>query len=159
MVDAQHAAEVRHPRVVVMDGEQGVREFRLDRQRTSIGRSALNQVVLDHPSVSQFHAHILAKGRTYRITDLGTRSGLRVNGRKVDEASLEPGDDIAVGEIILRFVGEDTRAVMAEDAEHTPGRRWNVSRRVVFGIVVLAGVLALLVAVNAYWIAKLVGGR
>ena len=159
MGDEQQLTEVRRPRIVLMDGEQGVREYRLERQRTSIGRSALNQIVLEHQSVSQFHAHILAEARMYRITDLGTRHGIQVNGRKVEKAVLEPGDEILIGEVVLRFMGEDTRAVMAPDAGHRPKWQWQVSRRAVLGIVILAGVLALLVAVNAYWIAKLAGGR
>jgi pSer/pThr/pTyr-binding forkhead associated (FHA) protein len=36
------------------------------------------------------------------IRDLGSRNGLRVNGRLVDEAQLQTGDEVAIGPVIYR---------------------------------------------------------
>jgi DNA-directed RNA polymerase subunit RPC12/RpoP len=70
----------------------------LDEGWTRIGRCETADVCLDDPSVSRRHA-ILATddGRPPRILDDRSLNGVLVNGRKVDYAELEPGDEIAIG--------------------------------------------------------------
>jgi hypothetical protein len=40
------------------------------------------------------------------IRDLGSRNGVRVNGRSVDEARLNTGDELAIGPILFRLEAE-----------------------------------------------------
>ena len=37
------------------------------------------------------------------MTDLGSTNGVKVNGRRVQEAVLQPGDELAFGLARLRF--------------------------------------------------------
>ena len=37
------------------------------------------------------------------IRDLGSRNGVRVNGRLLEEARLHSGDELAIGPILFRF--------------------------------------------------------
>lgn len=41
------------------------------------------------------------------IRDLGSRNGLRVNGRLIEETLLKPGDEVAIGPIIYRMEAEN----------------------------------------------------
>ena len=47
---------------------------------TTIGRSPLNDIVIDHPCASRQHAAIRADSEGYWIADLGSRNGTYVNG-------------------------------------------------------------------------------
>jgi ABC transport system ATP-binding/permease protein len=50
-----------------------------------IGRDPSNDVVLDTPTVSRFHAQIERVGQRYRLRDLRSANGTFVNDQRVDE--------------------------------------------------------------------------
>jgi transcriptional regulator of acetoin/glycerol metabolism len=64
-----------------------------------IGRDAAADVVLDGNDVSRRHARIAWSGTTSPITieDLGSRNGVRVNGRPITSTTLAAGDVVRVG--------------------------------------------------------------
>jgi hypothetical protein len=70
-----------------------------------IGRSRECDIVLQDSNVSRRHAEIRPTGGDgWTITDLGSTNGVRVNGRAIDGAMpLQPGDEIAVGTVDVRF--------------------------------------------------------
>jgi serine phosphatase RsbU (regulator of sigma subunit) len=73
-----------------------------------IGRSAACDVVLNHPSVSRKHAELdRLPGGGWRVRDLGSRNGTRVNELPVTEQVLRPGDVLQIGQFMLRLVDED----------------------------------------------------
>jgi pSer/pThr/pTyr-binding forkhead associated (FHA) protein len=75
----------------------------------SIGRSPDNDVVLQEPLVSRRHARIeCAEGRC-AIEDLGSANGLFVNGRRVKQATLAPGDRLRLGNVELVYQGTGQR--------------------------------------------------
>ena len=73
---------------------------------TTIGRAAGNGIQLDDPEVSARHAEIHFSGGEFRIRDLGSRNGVRVNGQKVLDHTLRNGDEMVVGATTLRFSAE-----------------------------------------------------
>jgi ABC-type multidrug transport system ATPase subunit/ABC-type multidrug transport system permease subunit len=75
-------------------------------ERLTLGRDESNDVVLDDPNVSRFHAEVLrgADGRI-EVRDLASRNGTRVNGQLVRKAWLDTGSDIGVGPYRLLFDG------------------------------------------------------
>src|SRR4051794_30710623 len=70
-----------------------------------IGRSRECDIVLQDSNVSRRHAEIRpAGGDGWTISDLGSTNGVRVNGRAINSATpLQPGDEIAVGTVDVRF--------------------------------------------------------
>jgi transcriptional regulator of acetoin/glycerol metabolism len=64
-----------------------------------LGRDAAADVVLEGNDVSRRHAIVEWSGPTSAITikDLGSRNGVRVNGRSVPSATLAAGDIVRVG--------------------------------------------------------------
>ena len=63
-----------------------------------IGRSRECDIVLGDSNVSRRHAEIRPSGGdAWTITDLGSTNGVKVNGRRVSEAALEPGDQLQLG--------------------------------------------------------------
>lgn len=86
----QASLDVRYP-----DGRRQV--FPIAQPRIAIGRGEGNQLFIDDPAVSSRHAEITAGSEGFRIRDLGSANGTRVNGRAVDESELYLGDEIALG--------------------------------------------------------------
>jgi pSer/pThr/pTyr-binding forkhead associated (FHA) protein len=62
-----------------------------------VGRGSLATVHLDDGFVSRLHCEIDRLDRTLTIRDLGSRHGTFVNGLKVSQAPLLPGDKLTVG--------------------------------------------------------------
>lgn len=79
--------------------------FPLSRTRVRVGRGRSNELVLNDPSVSREHAELIAStdGRGWRVRDLDSTNGVAVNGTKVREQHLQPGDTITFGSCDLRF--------------------------------------------------------
>ncbi len=67
-----------------------------------IGRSSDNDIVLKDFSVSRHHAKIVGNGTEFRIVDLGSTNGLKVDGELLEDALLIPGSRIEVGSFSLR---------------------------------------------------------
>ncbi len=69
-----------------------------------MGRDPANPVALDRDgTTSRRHAQITAMGGSYQLQDLNSANGTFVNGARVTEVSLSPGDEITVGGTRFRF--------------------------------------------------------
>jgi hypothetical protein len=81
----------------------------LNQPRVRIGRYPNNDVVLDHPTVSAYHAEITLRpdGR-HELVDRESRNGTRINGSPVRSAILRDGDQITVGAITLHYLVKPT---------------------------------------------------
>ena len=75
----------------------------LSGSRLLIGRSRDCDVTVDDPNVSRRHAELRNEDGAWIITDLGSTNGVKVNGRRVESARLEPGDELVFGLARLRF--------------------------------------------------------
>jgi predicted component of type VI protein secretion system len=80
----------------------------LQRPVVLIGRHPECDVRIDLPQISRRHCCVALAYERLMIRDLGSRNGVRLNGRQVEEATLRPGDEVAIGQIIFRL--EDTPA-------------------------------------------------
>jgi len=85
--------------------------FALDRGIFQIGRRRDNHLVIEHPSVSRNHAQIRLINDNYVIFDLNSTSGTYLNGIKIHEAVLNPGDVITLAGFSIIFIkeGEDNQ--------------------------------------------------
>ncbi len=75
----------------------------LETNMITIGRAPENQLVLDEPSVSRYHAQIRWSSGKHILFDLGSRLGTFVNGQKIQQHHLIPGDVIRISNIRLVF--------------------------------------------------------
>lgn len=90
------------PTLTIIRGE-GVGTSHAVHKETSIGRASSANVVLKEAKVSRQHAILRRKGHRYHIEDLQSSNGLYVNGERVKERWLENGDEIQVGDFVLKF--------------------------------------------------------
>ena len=74
----------------------------------SIGRSADNTIVIPVAEASRNHATIQRQtGDRCVLTDLRSRNGTNVNGRRIEEKVLENGDKISIGTCELTYRGPE----------------------------------------------------
>jgi len=86
--------------------------FLLTAERHVIGRDAGSaDLTLKAPAVSRVHAEVVREGRRFVLRDLGSRNGVIVNGRKVQNIELEPLDEVRIGDAIFKFVEENADAL------------------------------------------------
>ena len=75
-----------------------------------IGRSPLNHILIDHPTVSAQHAILARVGDSYRLKDLHSTNGTQVNSVSITDAKLKDGDKIRFGSVVGVFCGRIRRA-------------------------------------------------
>ena len=68
----------------------------LDKKNLLVGRANECDVVLPLRTVSSQHCRLMLHDGYWRVKDLDSRNGTRVNNVKVDEHVVEPGDMIAL---------------------------------------------------------------
>ena len=78
-------------------------EFELAKPSITLGRATTNDIALADAKVSRTHARVECGAADCTITDLGSANGTRVNGARVERATLAPGDVITLGDSTLRF--------------------------------------------------------
>jgi len=97
------------PALVFLSGELIAVPIPLEREEVILGRALAADVRVNDTKVSRKHAKITVKetGRIgfsdYVLTDLNSRNGTFLNGRKIKSETLHNGDKILLGEHILRF--------------------------------------------------------
>ena len=100
-----------------LEPELKIESVDLLKDRITIGRDALSDVVVDHPIVSKNHAEIVKQDGRVFIVDLGSTNGTFVNGIKIKRHQLQQLDRIVIGPSELHFTGDslshapDTRVV------------------------------------------------
>ncbi|MFV1959156.1 MAG: FHA domain-containing protein, partial [Planctomycetota bacterium] len=90
------------PRLFI-DEEGKTVVYEIFEDEVAIGRGAANAVQLRDPRAAKHHALVRRIGDRWKLIDLETASGTRVNGAYHNQAWLEPGDAIAVGAAVVRF--------------------------------------------------------
>ena len=75
----------------------------LQRPVLLIGRHQECDVRINSPKVSRRHCCLAMAYDRVLIRDLGSRNGVRVNGRVVDESRLYEGDELAIGPLLFRL--------------------------------------------------------
>jgi len=88
----------------------------------TIGRDAVNDIVLDHdPKISRSHAELRLSDGQWFLVDLGSRNGTMVNRRRISNHPLRDDDRLRLGGTTLIFVaGHDKNAT---DLESKVGSR------------------------------------
>jgi pSer/pThr/pTyr-binding forkhead associated (FHA) protein len=89
--------------LVVTDGPEKDRDFRVVTPKTTIGRTPDCDVILDNPHTSTKHASIRLLDEVLYITDLDSSNGTYVNSREITKSELKDNDTVTIGDISLKF--------------------------------------------------------
>jgi sigma-B regulation protein RsbU (phosphoserine phosphatase) len=103
-------------RHLVITDSGGRRTEALRTSPFSIGRGSDNHLPLIDPQVSRRHAELLSEsGGSVRVRDLGSRLGTIVNGERVTERYVGPGDTITIGSTRIQVADEESAASGVQD--------------------------------------------
>jgi pSer/pThr/pTyr-binding forkhead associated (FHA) protein len=96
------------------------RLFHLDKEIIRIGRNIENDLVLNDPAVSRFHAEIRYEDSQFLLIDLGSSGGTFLNNQKVTTGVLFSGDIIVFSKLPVMFMSEGAsiKSVSRERTQH-----------------------------------------
>lgn len=88
--------------VLLSEGFTG-RTYELKTDKTTVGRVADNTFEIPEQSVSSHHCEILLRGGDIIVHDLNSTNGTFINGEKISEAVLKPGQILRLGSLEMRL--------------------------------------------------------
>ena len=93
--------------LMVMSGAMGGQKFPLEKPETRIGRREGNDWVIQDTSVSGNHCLVEKTATGFRLHDLGSTNGTRVNGETIKVSGIFKNDVILIGDVPLTIDGDD----------------------------------------------------
>ena len=80
------------------------KRFSLAGGPVNLGRGAENTIILDNDAVSRRHALVEVREGKYFLVDMNSTNGTYVNDEIVHDHALRRGDQIKIGDTILKFL-------------------------------------------------------
>ena len=84
-----------------------IKPLRLGAAEITLGRLQDNDVVLDHPQVSAYHARLTREQEGYRLSDLNSTNYTFVNGLRVTSQLLQPHDEVRIGPFKFTYTADE----------------------------------------------------
>lgn len=106
-----------------------LKEIPLNKERTTLGRKAHNDIQIDNLAISGEHAVIVTILNDSFLEDLNSTNGTFVNGQQVKKHFLQNNDVIELGKYRLKYVNEAPVQASQADFEKTMVLRPDVMRK------------------------------
>lgn len=97
-------------KLVVLNSGLSGRSYELTVDKTTIGRVEDNTFQIAEASVSSHHCEVLLRGTDVVVKDLNSTNGTFLNGEKISETVLKPGQTLRLGQVELRLEVEGASA-------------------------------------------------
>ena len=91
------------PKLILTTETQGKVAYEFAERLITVGRAPDNMIVIDDASVSNRHAQLELVGENYRLKDLESTNGTKVNGVPITETMLRFEDRVRFGAIDARY--------------------------------------------------------
>ena len=105
--------------VVLSEGFTGL-TCELKADKTTVGRLEDNAFQIPEPSVSSHHCELIRRATDLLVKDLNSTNGTFINGEKVVEAVLKPGQILRLGQVEMRLESGSAAAAAASAAIKKP---------------------------------------
>ena len=79
-------------------------EFILNKNLVTLGRATTNNIVLEGGRVSRIHAQVQYTQEGVTLTDLHSANGVWLNGERIAETKIQPGDRIEISGHVLQYL-------------------------------------------------------
>ena len=96
--------------LVVQRGPSAGSRFLLDTDVVAAGRHPESEIFLDDVTVSRRHAEFRRTADGFTVADVGSLNGTYVNRDRIDEVSLQGGDEVQIGKYRLVFFASHSGA-------------------------------------------------
>jgi pSer/pThr/pTyr-binding forkhead associated (FHA) protein len=90
-------------KLVVLSAGMTGRTHELKVDKTTIGRVDDNTFAIAEASVSSHHCEVLLRGSDVLVRDLNSTNGTFINGQKISESVLKPGQVLRLGQVEMRL--------------------------------------------------------
>jgi pSer/pThr/pTyr-binding forkhead associated (FHA) protein len=108
-------------KLVLLSAGMTGRTHELKVDKTTIGRVEDNTFQIAEPSVSSHHCEILLRGSDVVVRDLNSTNGTFINGEKITETVIKPGQVLRLGQIEMRLETDSTpSSAMPSSTPSTP---------------------------------------
>jgi hypothetical protein len=98
------------PKLHILSGVLEGKVFDLTEERITLGRALDNVIRLEDGTVSHHHALLVSEGLEYKLRDLNSTNGTRVNGLRIVDQMLQNGDQVRLGSVEMRYASETKKA-------------------------------------------------
>ena len=88
---------------LLVKDQQGEHEVLLI-DTVAVGRDPRCDISAADPLLSRRHAEFVVSGPTVVVRDLKSRNGILVNGRRMPQAVLHPGDVVQIAQLVVTFL-------------------------------------------------------
>ncbi|MDP1652163.1 MAG: FHA domain-containing protein [Rhodocyclaceae bacterium] len=106
-----------------------LKEIPLNKERTTLGRKAHNDIQIDNLAVSGEHAVIVSILNDSFLEDLNSTNGTFVNGQQIKKHFLQNNDVIELGKYRLKYINEAPQHAAQADFEKTMVLRPDMLRK------------------------------
>ncbi len=109
-------------KLVLFKKDGSHKSFTLPSSIAVIGRRHDCDLQIPLTPVSRRHCQLSQNEETLKIRDLGSRNGTYLNGKRIDEATVEAGDYVKIGPLtfLLQVDGQPEEIVPPEQAAKKP---------------------------------------
>ncbi|MBI2925613.1 MAG: FHA domain-containing protein [Verrucomicrobia bacterium] len=90
-------------KLVINAGQPEAVEIELREGTNRLGRRDSNDVQIDHASVSGAHCEIFVQGGAVHVRDLNSTNGTFIDGARIIESALQPGQTLQLGEVRMLY--------------------------------------------------------
>jgi sulfur carrier protein ThiS len=94
------------PRLIIKSTMSKNQRFELPEGETIFGRENTCALVLPNVSVSRQHGRVVVGAQAVTVEDLDSKSGILVNGDRVEQHQLKSGDEVQVGKFSMVYLGD-----------------------------------------------------
>lgn len=92
------------PRLIVLQQGGVARQLTMRQLPYTVGRAPTCALVIDNELVSRTHAVFELHDDQIHLRDLGGANGTRVNGARIKSCVVKNGDEIKIGNCLIRFL-------------------------------------------------------
>ncbi len=134
--EGTEAITLRKCQLQVISGNDKGKQCTLQKNLTQLGKRETSDFVLTDKTVSRDHLAIEYTADSFLLKDLGSTNGTYLNGNRVKEAYLAPGDVIKLGNTQIEFRAFDEKVKIAPSTNQHFGLLVGTSlkMRQIFGI-------------------------
>lgn len=127
--DGPEVVSLRKCQLVAIEGPNKGKKITLSKEVTTVGKRETNDLSLEDKTVSRNHFEIQFNADSFILKDLDSTNGTYLNGSKVKEAYLAPGDVIKAGNSLIEFIAFDEKVSLEPSEKESFGEMVGKSRK------------------------------
>lgn len=127
------------PRLLLTTTELAGREYACIRSELKIGRTDDNDIAIDHRSISRNHCKVVREDGAWKVIDLKSANGVKINGEQYAESTLKPGDVLELGHLKFRFLAPGEEAPAVGEAAEGSGKKRGAGLIIAVAVVLVLG--------------------